>query len=321
MGIATRIYRSVAESRVNTINVNGKSILTPCYFPSVSSRITMYSTRDLTKFLCQHSKPLLTSAYDLYTERTGGSYHGKQEGNLSSNILLLDSGRYESSWFKDTNWTFERYREVVQQIPCDFYTSFDMFPGDAQDNFEQETINQIRRSFDFQGDNICIPILHLTTDDTLFSTLDVITKDGFQFVAFPERELGDSILERCSKLYQIRQFLDSKNSNVLIHVLGCGHPISLLFYIFAGADTFDSLDWQKVVFDSSDLSFRDYSHLLMANCHCRYCRNNDLPYVHKVYLHNLLFIKQFLNDIIFSIRNDAFETLLKRYIIPPVLIG
>ena len=281
----------------------------------------MYSTRDLTKFLCQHSKPLLTSAYDLYSESTDGASLDIQEGNLSTNILLLDSGRYESSWYKDTSWTFERYRDVVQQTPCDFYTSFDIFPGDVQGNFEQETINQIRQSFDFQRDNICIPILHLTTDDNLFSTLDVITKDGFQFVALPERELGDTILERCLKLYQIRQFLDSKNSNVLIHVLGCGHPVSLLLYIFAGADTFDSLDWQEVVFDSSDLSFRDYSHLLLAQCHCRYCRNDALPYVHKVYLHNLLFIKQFLNDIILSIRNDAFETFLKRYITPPILTG
>ncbi len=319
--VTTSIYKSVAESRVNKIDINGKSLVTPCYFPAVSSCVTTYSTSDLLKFLGQHSRPLLTSAYDLYTESLGGIPIEKQLEELSANVILLDSGRYESSWFNDTDWTFERYREVVQQALSDFYMSFDVFPGDAQDHFEQETISHIRQSIAVRSEDVCIPVLHMTTHDTLFSMLETITTDGVKLVALPERELGDTILERCSNLYEVRQFLDSRSPDVLIHILGCGHPVSLLLYIYAGADTFDSLDWQKFVIDPSDLSFRDYSHLFLTNCHCRYCSNDALPYVHRVYLHNLLFIKQFLNDIILSIKDDTFESFLKRYVSPPVLGG
>jgi len=81
--VTTSIYKSVAESRVNKIDINGKSLVTPCYFPAVSSCITTYSTGDLIKFLGQHSRPLLTSAYDLYMESLSGIPIEKQLGELS----------------------------------------------------------------------------------------------------------------------------------------------------------------------------------------------------------------------------------------------
>ena len=134
---------SARRSRVNKVDINGKSLLTPCYFPAISSCATKYPCRALVKFLSGYSKPLLLSAYDLYNELGIGTPMARQFEGLSENITILDSGRFESSWFNDSEWTFDRYDEVVNLAEPDFYTSFDVFPSETSDDFVHESVRYI----------------------------------------------------------------------------------------------------------------------------------------------------------------------------------
>jgi len=313
------LYKSACHSRVNKVDISGKSLLTPCYFPAISSYATKYPLSSLISFLHQYSKTLLVSAYDLYEESDNKNHLEDQMEGMSENIIMLDSGKFESSWFNREGWSIARYKEIVESTTHDLYTSYDLFPTEAGDDFEKQSIENINQSIRMSERNACVPIVHVKSIDSVLSILKETTGEGVEFVALPERELGDSIYDRCYNISKIRQFLDSTGLNILIHILGAGHPISVLLYVYGGADSFDSLDWQKHVIDPQDLNFKDYAHLPLIECDCKYCNNETMPYVHKAYLHNLFLMKRILNEVIISIRNDNFKGFLSKYTSPPSL--
>lgn len=129
--IVTSLYQSALRSRVNKVDIGAKSLFTPCYFPALSTCVTKYTLDSLFDFLYQYSKPLLISAYDLYEEfHEKNHIKSKMEG-MPENILFLDSGRFESSWFNSQDWSFERYKATIKSTTHDLYTSFDVFPEEA----------------------------------------------------------------------------------------------------------------------------------------------------------------------------------------------
>ena len=68
-------------------------------------------------------------------------------------------------------------------------------------------------------------------------------------ISVPERELGDGLIERVRAMQWIRQELDALPFYQPIHLLGTGNPWSIAALAAAGADSFDGLEWCRVVVD------------------------------------------------------------------------
>src|SRR5437763_695165 len=54
-------------------------------------------------------------------------------------------------------------------------------------------------------------------------------------IAIPERECGPNLLERTGTVAKVRSLLDSVSKGTILHVLGCGFPLTAGVYTYAGA--------------------------------------------------------------------------------------
>lgn len=91
------------------ITIGGSSLSLPIFFPSISTVKTNLAPIEYLKvivalkYLC-----FLISAYDIYN--SGNSNKDKlrkllKTAKKQNQIILLDSGNYESYWLKDKRWT------------------------------------------------------------------------------------------------------------------------------------------------------------------------------------------------------------------------
>lgn len=185
-------------------------------------------------------------------------------------------------------------------------------------DFEKETLDSIvfsRRLSDKLG---FVPILHGTTSNKLVSLVRWFVKekpDLCNFIAVPERDCGVNIIEKAQTIGKIRKILDDEDTNNysrILHILGCGNPISLLLFSFYGANTFDSLDWISNAIDSDRLVVDDFSFLELIDCNCSICTDANRCYTEKVFLHNLLFYQNYVLGIQSLISNDGIRESLNQ---------
>jgi len=306
------IHESEALSRITELEIDGKRLVTPTYFPAVSSYGIKYSFCSLVRLLTTYSYPrILISAYDFHL------LADKDKRQLSREItrylkrgcfVFLDSGVFESYWKADTKWTYNLYKVSVSQIDFDFYSSFDILP-DAKNSkkFEKETFDQIRASRNLSNKLGFAPILHAVNPDRLVSLMMKFVKkypNLCAFTAIPERDCGDNIVEKARTVMRVRKVLDEDNHNRILHILGCGNPVSLLLLSYCGADSFDSLDWIKHAIDQKHLTINDFSHLDLIDCECSICADTERGYTEKVLLHNLLFYQNYMLQIQSLIQTD-----------------
>lgn len=94
--------------------IDGKRLLTPTYFPAVSSYGIKYSFHALVRLLTAYSYPrLLISAYDFHLlDDEKKKWLSREIGEYSKkgSFVFLDSGIYESFWKADAKWTYNRAR-------------------------------------------------------------------------------------------------------------------------------------------------------------------------------------------------------------------
>jgi queuine/archaeosine tRNA-ribosyltransferase len=107
---------------------------------------------------------------------------------------------------------------------------------------------------------------------------------------------------------------DNSNNQRILHILGCGNPISLLLYSYCGANTFDSLDWIKQVIDPQRLTINDFSHLELTGCQCPICASTKRDCTEKVLLHNLLFYQNYMLQIQTLVRNNEIRQFLSKHV-------
>jgi tRNA-guanine family transglycosylase len=132
----------------------------------------------------------------------------------------------------------------------------------------------------------------------------------------PERDCGESIVEKAHTVHEIRKLLDSGEKSPdsrMLHLLGCGDPLSMLLFVYAGASSFDSLDWLKYCADPDQLLLHNFSHLELLNCDCMVCARKDKQYIEKVFLHNLLFYQNYVLRIQELIKENSIGKLLEGY--------
>lgn len=317
-------YESGKFSRVIEVLINGKSLLTPTYFPAVSSYGMRYPIQSLIYLLTAYSYPrLLISAYDFYhlddskKEKLLGCV---QEYSKRGSFVFFDSGIYESFWKADPEWTYNLYKITMSQIGSDFYSSFDVLPSSNHKTaqFRKEAFRNILDSSKLSEKSAFVPIIHgLTPDELMSAVKSFIGKYPYlcDFVAVPERDCGNSIVVKANTITKIRTLLDQNSShNRILHLLGCGNPLSLVLYSYCGANTFDSLEWTQHVLDQSNLTLHDFSHLELIDCKCAVCRNSKADYTERALLHNLLFYQNHVSEIQSLIRRDEIFEFLCRNI-------
>ena len=81
---------------------------------------------------------------------------------------------------------------------------------------------------------------------------------SFDILGFTEKELGSSIFERASNLYQIRKALYNADIDTPIHIFGCLDPLSATLYFLCGADIFDGLSWLRFSFKNGTAMYLNH---------------------------------------------------------------
>jgi len=326
--ISRIIYKSRMSSRVAEISLRDKKLVTPTYFPAVSTAGVGYSAEGLIRLVLAAKYPrLLVSAYDTCNMRKENkSDLLSQLSNFSrcNSFLLLDSGVFEGYWRRDRTWTFESYADAIKQIESDLYFSFDMLadPNMNGKSFIEETYRSITDSYVLLGRSQCVPILHGTDPEkvvALVQSFADLDQDKVCMIGVAERDCGATLIQRAGTVARLREVLNSKSENSILHILGCGNPTSLLVYSYCGADTFDSTDWSRYVLDRRSLKIADIAHLRLLRCDCPMCRKEVGPPNERPLLHNLLFYQNFVVKIQNMIRDSTIASYLSDHLGEDVL--
>jgi len=212
-------------------------------------------------------------------------------------FVMLDSGIFESYWNRDSTWTFARYGKYTCQIDSDFYCSFDQLPKKDMSiqHFSRLTMRSIKSSAMISKSSQAVPVIHGISPEQLIQMLRKLmaVMKVVPIVAVAERDCGRTISERAKTIVKLREILLNGRQNSIIHLLGCGDPISLAVYSYCGADMFDSLDWAEFAIERNELELANISQLELMNCNCVACSRKIKDPIKKVLLHNLRFYQDY----------------------------
>ena len=323
MTSAKIVFSGAHNSTIREISIRDKRLITPSYFPSITSTETRTRTASLIDIITSNAYPrLLVSAYDLYglkNKQLEETIDKLDRFSDDGNFLLLDSGGFEKAHYPHGDWSFVKYEKIIQQTNSDLYASFDTIPY-AYVPYEKilnELKTTAKKSKALMRNNQCMIICHANGQNTekLCNLIEELGKDDkelLNMIAVAERECGDKLEDQCQTIKQVRETVNRFNVNGIIHVLGCGNPVSMTALAFSGADTFDSVDWCRWTIDNSTLQYRNLSHVSFLNCSCFAC-NGTLSGKERVWLHNLALYQNFMYRLQESIRDNwtLSEFLLK----------
>ncbi len=300
------------------IYIGGTFLSLPCFFPSISTIKTNLSPLDYLKILTALNYSLfLISAYDLYhcnTRKLKVIKRLLKNAVNNKQIVLIDSGNYESYWKNDKTWSIEKYREILKSIPYQIAFCYDVFKWDIN---LQGIINKIEdevvKSQSFSHGTI-VPILH--SAKKLFP--EIITKlvDRLNplFIAIPERELGDGMLERATNIFEIRKELNKKSQYYPLHLLGTGNPLSILIYSICGADSFDGLEWCQTTVNHDTGLLYHFQQREFFKLDPKLKKISDLPYTSLTLVCNLEFYNKWMNKINKAFLNNNIMEIVDSYL-------
>src|SRR5574340_490667 len=242
-------------ARPEEIALGDARLPTPVFFPSISTvktalrpaeyLATLHSLRDMN---CQ----FLVSAFDLGRSGNGDELaQWLATAQEAGATVLMDSGNYESYW-KDEQaaWSQSHFHEALQRFSCTFAFSFDeQNPPMDDDAHVQLVVERWRRDQAAAGDRVIVPIVHGTAATLLTLCARIAQETQVPMIAVAERRLGDGVFERTRSVAALREKLNNTGRYVGLHLLGTGNPISIALYSWAGADSFDGLEWCQTVVD------------------------------------------------------------------------
>lgn len=321
------IHSGSFGGRCLKVEINEKVLVTPTYFPSISSAATRMQLIPLIRECITSGYPrLLISAYDIFNDKdkTKKLIQALNAFSKKGNILFLDSGTFEKHWLQDDTWSYSNYESIVTQIPSDFYASFDDIPLSSDDDktLFKKLFPYVQKSTTLEKENHCITICQGLTPKQLENFTSKMCDQNEEFskmIAIPERYCGRTLEEQVNTIKNIRKILNNKNENNILHILGCGNPLSIALFSFVGADSFDSVDWSRWIINRNTLTFTDKAHLSLLNCSCDACFRSKVDSKYQGLMHNLLFYQTFLNDVKYAIQMHSEINFLARYYDPVIL--
>ncbi|MBD3561850.1 hypothetical protein H6S82_23825, partial [Planktothrix sp. FACHB-1355] len=87
---------------------------------------------------------------------------------------------------------------------------------------------------------------------------------SFSILGITEKELGETLLERCQNLLRIRAALQEQGLQTPIHIFGCLEPLTVISYFLCGADIFDGLSWLRFAFVDGLATYHSTATLLQG---------------------------------------------------------
>lgn len=273
----------------------------PYFFSSVSSikanlPILEY-LRILTVFPECH---FLISAYDIYKasrEDQIAIISLLNKTTEKGGTVLLDSGNYESYWWRDKEWNVEKFHSILQSTPCQISFAFDY----------QEPIADHRKTIDVIEEGVLrnqakasgsiIPIIHALPEQLPEIAYEIAKRLNPLALAIPERRLGDGVIQRAKNVQNIRESLNRTGYYYPLHLLGTGNPRSILLYSLSGADSFDGLEWCQTVVDHRSGLLYHFQQREILQGQPELSLINGLPYAQATLIHNLVFYKQWMAEL------------------------
>lgn len=245
----------MALVRPKEIILGDTPLPTPVFFPSISTvktalrpaeyLATLHSLRDM-------NRQFLVSAFDLGRSGNGDELaQWLAAAQETGATVLMDSGNYESYWKEEqAAWRQPDFHEALQRFSCTFAFGFDeQNPPMDDDAHVQLIVERWRRDQAVAGDRVIVPIVHGTAETLPSLCARIAQETHVPMIAVAERRLGDGIFERTKSVMALRDKLNSTGRYVGLHLLGTGNPISIALYSWAGADSFDGLEWCQTVVD------------------------------------------------------------------------
>ncbi|QLH10264.1 hypothetical protein [Nitrosarchaeum sp. AC2] len=306
-------HQGKQNSKIRQISVNDKILITPTYFPSISSAEIRADMEWLTNFMIDEEYPrLLVSSYDI--AKLSISQQNlliKKLDTYSANggFLMIDSGEFERYYSHSKIWTKEQYVQIINKMSSDFFFGFDRIP-----DLETKTIeikNEITDSISISNslimNNHCFTILHgRDLDEIRDITKFVIDKySDLKFIAITDRECGKTLQDQYRTITMIRQICNDSKKDIIIHVLGCGNPLSMTVLSYAGADSFDAVDWSRWILDNKTWQCSNLSHVKLLECSCLACSSEKITDEKiRAYQHNLIFYQDFITRLQNAISKD-----------------
>ena len=297
--------------------IAGTALQLPCFFPSVSSVRTNLNPVDYVELLDLSGHPhFLVSAYDLF--HCPDDEYQRMDTALSQSkargsAILMDSGNYESFWKDDKTWlqdTFHKIAENWDYHLCFCYDNQDP-PSDSKSSAE-DVVTRVLQDQDHALGTV-IPIIHGSASSLPEAAQMVAERLHPILLAVPERKLGEGIIERTQTVRKIREALNSLGIYYPLHLLGTGNPLSIITYAFAGADSFDGLEWCQTTVDHETGRLLHFQQWDLIRYQTKWGEPSPLPYIQSVLMHNLDFYQNFMVRLREAIRSEDTESFLRNY--------
>jgi len=266
----------------------------PIFFPSISTVKTTLTPQEYLAIL--HSlrnvnRQFLVSAFDLSNSVNGDELiESLMTARDAGMTILMDSGNYESYWKnKSSDWSQFDFHTTLQRFDSSFAFGFDeQNPPIDNEAHIQLLVEQWQRDQAAAGKRLIVPIVHGSTDALPTLCARVAQETKTPMIAVAERRLGDGVFERARSVMTLREKLNRSGNYVGLHLLGTGNPLSIALYSWAGADSFDGLEWcQTVVDHETGLLF----HLSQSDFfqHQTAWGESDISFQARTLAHNLTF--------------------------------
>lgn len=224
---------------------------TPKLVPSYSSVCTIHykpikpmKLKDLYENTIENAPHTsLISAYDISNEKLD------KEKIWSSDIVFIDSGKYESMIFSENqegenNWSMKNYMDTIKKLKpsCDIC----LINYDINKNLDKQisVANECFKNYNNYVHDFLIKPEDSNHNNWNFDKMEELSNkiNSFDIIGITEKELGDRLSQRCKNLLRFRELLDDKKP---IHIFGCLDLISVILYFFCGADIFDGTSWMR----------------------------------------------------------------------------
>jgi len=201
----------------------------------------------------------LVSAFDVSTQRINDDLAD------IADLIVLDSGVYETKPIaiaadgynpapSHGPWDRNAYRDYLRAVGPSanvLAVSFDHYGA------IERQIELASEDFTYAPSAASDFLVKPISSELLIESCDIAAHAGalsrFRVLGVTERELGNSLLERCRALIALRTALAEAGANTPVHVFGTITPGAVLSYFFCGADIFDGLNWLRFVYDGAAL--------------------------------------------------------------------
>lgn len=304
-------------------------VLLPSLFLSVSSHETQLVPAEAVRALRVFgAKTILISAYDLVARSEPQAIVDElQEYRKNGGFVVIDSGNYEAFRLDNRIWNPNDLKEALAQTPHDWVFCFDVMDLSQDRDFAVDSIvKSVERDRTFTKAPV-LPIVHAPKCEQGGYELknlpwiirEVAERLEPQLIAIPERELGHGLIARAETVRDIRVELSKLSFYQPLHILGTGNPWSIAVLAAAGADSFDGLEWCRMVVDCKTDRLHHFQHFDLFTYQTEQAESsitrealNDpaIGFAGKVAFHNLDYFNRFAK----SMREAVVEGSMNAFI-------